>query len=141
MGFDLSTHICIRRPGRETEDLGPGPFVPRNYGLYGLMAGVRGPVTLFEPRGLPDDVPFGARWALRDGPGAEDDLAHSWLTTAEVREVAETYESHPALAGRAEDGRPRVPPGFAATVGAMEAVDRWCAEDGGGEVVLVFSFG
>lgn len=117
-------------------DLGLGPDVPRNSGLYGLMAGVKGPVTLFEPRGLPDDAPASATWGLRDRPGASEDFAHSWLTTGELREVWETYESHPELAGH-----PRVPAGFAATVGAMEAVDRWCADNGSGMAILVFSFG
>jgi hypothetical protein len=136
MGFDIFSRLCIRYPGRKMMDLGSGPSIPRNNGLYGLMAGVRGVITLFEPRGLPDDVPDTVAWALRDGPGAEEDFAHSWLTTDEVREVWETYESHPELAGR-----PCVPAGFAAAVGAMEAVDRWCAENGGGEAILVISFG
>jgi len=136
MGVDIFSRLCLRRPGRKMQDLGSGPSIPRNSGLFGLMAGVRGGVTLFEPRGLPDDVPATVAWALRDGPGAEEDFAHSWLTTGEVREAWETYESHPGLAGR-----PRVPAGFAATVGAMEAVDRWCVENGGGEAVLVISFG
>ena len=118
------------------QDLGSGPSIPRNSGLFGLMAGVRGGMTLFEPRGLPNDAPDTVAWALRDGPGAEEDFAHSWLTTDEVCEVWKAYDSLPDVASR-----PRVPAGFAATVGAMEAIDRWCVENEGGKAVLVISFG
>lgn len=141
MGFDIGTHLCIRRPGHKLDYLGPDPFVPRNSGLFGLMAGVSGPVVLFEPRGVPDDADGLLLHELRDEPSVADGVARSWLTTAEVRDVAETYESHPVLAERATNGRPRVPAHFAATLGAMEAVDRWCGENGGGHAILAFSIG
>lgn len=34
----------------------------------------------------------------------------------------------------------KVGPHFAATIGAMEALDRWCENNGGGQAILVFSF-
>lgn len=57
--------------------------------MFGLLAGVRGGEALFEPRGLPDDVPFTDPF---DFDRMEDD-AHtpSWLTTAEVMQVVAAY--------------------------------------------------
>ena len=35
----------------------------------------------------------------------------------------------------------RAGPHFSATVGAMDSIDRWCKENGGGQAILAFSFG
>lgn len=140
MGVNVGTHLCIRRPGREIQYLCRGPWIPRNYWLYGLMAGVRGPVRLFEPRGVPDDANSRLKWELRDGKHAADEYAQSWLTTDELRAVARAYESEPTFQAEYPGQKIDVGPHFAATIGAMEALDEWCREHGGGQAILAFSF-
>ena len=151
MGVNVGTHLCIRQPGKELTSLCEGPWIPRNYKLYGLMAGVRGDITLFEPRGIPEDASERLLWDIRDSQHAADEHSHSWLTTGELKEVAAAYESEPSCyyeSVRFERTDPPPPerttklgPHFAATIGAMEALDRWCDSNGGGQAILVFSFG
>ena len=153
MGVNVGTHLCIRRPGQEIEYLCSGPWIPRNYGLYGLMAGVGSDIVLFEPRGIPEDASRRLRWELKDSKLAADEYAHSWLTTEELREVARAYEAEPSFLAEPDLDIP-LPPGqepsptqtaklgphFSATIGAMEGIDRWCEENGGGQAILAFSF-
>lgn len=146
MGVNVGTHLCIRRPDREIEYLCSGPWIPRDYTLYGLMAGVRGEAEFFEPRGVPEDANRRLKWEMRDAPHAVDEYAQSWLTTAELRQVEQAYV-HVMHSERADDPyRPSFGPEygagpyFAATIGAMRAIDDWCKENGGGQAILAFSF-
>ena len=140
MGVNVGTHLCIRRSGQEIEYLCEGPWIPRNYWLYGLMAGVRGKVKLFEPRGLPEDANHRLKWEMRDGSHAADEYAQSWLTTSELHQLAEAYESEPTFQESYPDREIKIGPHFAATIGAMEAIDKWCEQNGGGQAILAFSF-
>lgn len=68
----------------------------RNYRLFGLLAGVRGPDPLFEPRGMPPAPGWDvvAHVGGRDKSGAWlDDYCHSrsWLTLDEMRAVVAAY--------------------------------------------------
>ena len=134
MGCDITPYVA-RRTGKGTLE----PFMysaldlSRDYVLFGLLAGIRGKVTLFEPRGLPEDVPFTYKFDFE----RMDAHTPSWLTTDEVRAVAEAYPSAAAEHGQAGGTNPFL----AALVGLMEAYDVWAAEyDPGGGAVLIFWF-
>ena len=136
MGCDIHPHVARRT--------GEGKLVPfmyssldlgRDYVMFGLLAGVRGEEKLFEPRGLPDDVPSTYKFDYDRMEG--DAHSASWLTTEEVRAVAEAY---PAAVER-RGGERRQNPFLAALVGLMGAVDQWSEEyDPGGSAVFVFWF-
>jgi len=136
MGCDIHPYIA-RRTG--DGDLEPFMYsqldLSRNYLMFGLLAGVRGGEALFEPRGLPDGVPFTYQF---DYDRMEDD-AHtaSWLTTSEVRQVAEKYPS----VFEELRGKRWMHPHLAALLSLMEGVDTWAEEyDPGGEAVFIFWF-
>lgn len=53
MGCDIHAFIEIKE--RDVWESVSEPYFSRNYGMFGLMAGVRGDSILFKPRGLPKD--------------------------------------------------------------------------------------
>jgi hypothetical protein len=136
MGCDIHPSIA-----RRTGDGKLKPFMysrldlGRDYLMFGLLAGVRGGEELFEPRGLPDDVPFTDQF---DFDRMEDD-AHtpSWLTTAEVMQVVAAYST-----SNEQNREERcLNPHLAALAGLMEGVEFWADEyDPGGGAVLIFWF-
>jgi len=136
MGCDIHPRIARRTGEGELVSFMHGTLdLGRDYVMFGLMAGVRGKEKLFEPRGLPDDVPFSYKFDHDRLDG--DAHSASWLTTQEVRMVADAY---PEVAERL-DGKRRQNPWLAALVGLMEAVDRWSDEyDPDGGAVLIFWF-
>ena len=143
MGTNVSTSLCIKRTEDKVRHVSRGPFIGRNYELYSLMGlrGRGGPDPVFEARGMPSDTDSIVKFEHGVSPNGDIDpdyRFHSWLTAGELRAVAEAYESLPPAE---PDEVPRIGPGFAATLGAMEALDRWCGETGGGYALLVFSFG
>ena len=62
----------------------------RNYILFGLMAGVRGGRTLFEPKGLPENMSSDVARASKEW--GSDGHSHSWLSIDELWKVKEEYE-------------------------------------------------
>ncbi len=130
MGCDIHSYVYHRKGTGELKtylcseiDLG------RDYGLFGLLAGVRGEHTLFEARGFPQDVP--SRITFEYDRRIDDVHNASWLTTDEVKQVADRYVE---LWGRSN-------PRLAALIGYMQALDAWCAAyDPGGQAVLIFFF-
>ncbi|GAB5519425.1 MAG: hypothetical protein RhofKO_16760 [Rhodothermales bacterium] len=135
MGCDIHPYLARRTGEGKLE-----PFIcnaldlGRSYVMFGLMAGVRGDVCLFEPRGLPEDIPSTYKFDYD-----RDDEVHSasWLTTAEVRAVADAFPD----AVEQRTGEPFMYVYLAALVGMMEAVDRWAdTHDPGGGAILIFWF-
>ncbi len=139
MGVNISTLLCLRKPSGDVSSLSRGPFIPRDYDLYGLMAGVRGEHRLFEPRGLPEGSDSHIRRELgQTNPDMDGYHSYSWLTVAELHAVADAYLNEPSFHYAAT---PHLNVGFAMTLGAMVALERWCEATGAGEAILVFSFG
>ncbi|MEL6611228.1 MAG: hypothetical protein AAFQ53_03970 [Bacteroidota bacterium] len=116
-------------------------WLTRNYITYGLMAGVRGPEQLFEPRGFPDGLQEGYIHREFASYGGYEP---SWLTTQEIEAVHHHlmvwYDKHtdnPYLV----EARPGFDLEVTAVLGAMRAVDAWCnLHDPGGQALLVFYF-
>lgn len=89
MGCDIHLHVETKTPNgwREVESLCDF-YNSRNYSLFYLLAGVRGPEDfepISEPRGLPNDLSATVRLSVE---GWECD-AHSrtWFTLAELQAV------------------------------------------------------
>jgi hypothetical protein len=81
MGCDVHIHQEVKINGqwehyRETR-------LPRDYAVFGKMAGVRGSETpIAEPRGIPEDATRMTRFCCEhDG---EDGHTHSWLGAEEI---------------------------------------------------------
>lgn len=89
MGCDIHVHVELKIDG--VWEHYSSPYVWRNYGLFGLLAGVRGygdfdPIV--APRGLPDDITKLTRLDyLRDHHHHA-----SWLNPSEVREVYKIWD-------------------------------------------------
>ena len=116
-GGTLNTFLCV--------ELNLG----RDYGLFGLMAGVRGKHKLFDARGFPKDTPNRVRFDYNRF--IDDAHNESWLTTSELKQIAkkfnELYE--------------RRNPWLETVIGYMDALDNWCEEeDPGGQAILIFFF-
>ena len=54
MGCDIHAFIEIKE-GEDSWESISKPYLSRNYGMFGLMAGVRIESVLFKPKGLPTD--------------------------------------------------------------------------------------
>lgn len=130
MGCDIHSYVYHRQ--------GKGPLntflcmelnLGRDYGLFGLMAGVRGEHKLFDARGFPEDTPHRIRF---DYDRRIDDVHDaSWLTTGELKQVAEKYI----------EINERRNPWLETVIGYMDALDDWCQEDDpGGQAILIFFF-
>jgi len=137
MGCDIHPYIC-----RWTEEKGFNHFsyeqldFGRNYVIFGLMAGVRGDKQLFEPRGLPDDLPSAVQFASEYY--GDDWHTPSWLNVDELREVRNAYVRH-----MESSGKRRGCPGqhLAGIIGMMEGAEQWWKKHfGGGDAILVFWF-
>lgn len=84
MGTDIRLHQEVKINGKWEHYREAG--VPRNYRLFGKMAGVRGDETpLAEPRGLPDDAAVMTRFCYDHDPG----YTPSWLNAEEVYRLDE----------------------------------------------------
>jgi len=73
LGCDI--HIFIEHKSKSSSvwyGFGGEIFLPRNYNLFGLLAGVRGGDSIFPPRGIPDDIDITCQecWFIR----VNDDL-------------------------------------------------------------------
>jgi hypothetical protein len=134
MGTDINAYVAYKAGDGNLEPFMYGSLdLGRDYELFGLMAGIRGEARLFESRGLPDRIPSIYQFFF----DRSDGIAASWLTTAEVRLVAEEY---PQVFER-QSGQRRMSPYLAAIVGLMEGVDAWAKEyDPGGGAILIFWF-
>lgn len=66
-------------------------FFGRNYILFGLMAGVRGTKTLFEPKGLPENI--SSTVSKKNKEWGVDAHSHSWLSIEELWKIKEEYET------------------------------------------------
>ncbi len=89
MGTDVSMHIEVKLHG--VWQHWSSPHVPRNYGLFARMAGVRGdaePIT--EPRGIPPDAATITVWDYNRW--GEDAHTPSWLTSSEAVELVKYVE-------------------------------------------------
>ncbi|NBB79925.1 MAG: hypothetical protein GVY36_10840 [Verrucomicrobia bacterium] len=137
MGCDIHPYIC-----RWTEDEGFENFsyeqldFARNYVIFGLMAGIRGNEQLFEPRGLPDDLPSAVQFAFEYN--RDDWHTPSWLKIDELREVRDVYVRH-----MEKSGKRRGYPGqhLAGIIGMMDSAEQWWNQHfGGGDAILVFWF-
>jgi hypothetical protein len=62
----------------------------RDYGMFGVMAGVRGGGELFEARGIPDDVSELGDEAMNQY--GVDGHSHSWLTLEEFKMCLDEME-------------------------------------------------
>ena len=85
MGCDIHCHVEIKVAGEWLH--WNHPDVPRNYELFGKMAGVRceGP-PIAQPRGVPDDATPTTRWHYQlDGADAH---TASWLCAGEMALLA-----------------------------------------------------
>lgn len=80
MGCDIHMHVEIRLDGKWEH--WSCPDIPRNYALFGVLAGVRGdgPCITGEPRGVPADCSKVTQWA------GKDDFEHtpSWVSYEEM---------------------------------------------------------
>ena len=134
MGCDITPHVARRTGEGKLEPLMYSSLdLGRDYVMFGLMAGVRGKIEMFEPRGFPVDVPITYKFDFE----RMDAHTPSWLTTEEVRAVAEAYPSAAAEQGRGGGMNPFL----VVLVGLMEALDSWATEyDPGGGAVLIFWF-
>jgi len=93
MGTDIYAYIEVQ-DGNVWKLCGNDVCLNRNYTLFGLMAGVRSDVVMFEPRGLPSDTssdltkacsPTGYLEYGEAVPGHSG----SWLTLEELIAVSE----------------------------------------------------
>ncbi len=137
MGVNISNFYCAQ--DEKTYLLDRGLFINRDYDLFGLMGAYRGKARLFELRGLPDGFSDEDIFRLKSETGTENDFYpanFSWLTTAELREVADVYCRLP----RKE--QPCWPPiALDMTIAAMEAIDaRYKAMGLQGRAILVYTF-
>lgn len=76
------------------------PFRSRNYGLFGLLAGVRnysGLTPLAEPRGVPEDA--GDGWKAYVAEWSGDLHSMSWFTHAELLKARTDLTESPAEYG------------------------------------------
>lgn len=76
------------------------PFRSRNYGLFGLLAGVRnysGLTPLAEPRGVPEDA--GDGWKAYVAKLSGDLHSMSWFTHAELLKARTDLTESPAEYG------------------------------------------
>lgn len=79
---------------------GVEPFRSRNYGLFGLLAGVRnysGLTPLAEPRGVPEDA--GDGWKAYVAKWGGDLHSMSWFTHAELLKARTDLTESPAEYG------------------------------------------
>lgn len=70
------------------------PCMPRDYGLFGLLNGVRarqGVSPIVPPRGFPPNEPDDYNARMHRERFDEADAGATWLTTQEAELVAETY--------------------------------------------------
>lgn len=89
MGCDIHLHVELKI-GDQWHHYNH-PRVPRDYNLFGLMAGVRGegpPVV--TRRGLPEDISAVTR--LEYAYERDDAHSASWLSSKEVAEVVRLYK-------------------------------------------------
>jgi hypothetical protein len=136
MGTDIAPYVAYRSSKGELQPFLYGSQeLGRDYMLYGLMAGVRGDAELFQPRGLPDDTPSIYQIFFEKDGG--DGYAASWLSTIEMKAVAEKYQQ----ITEEQNGLRYITPHLAALIGLMEAVDIWAEKyDPGGRAILIFWF-
>lgn len=59
----------------------------RNYWLFGKLAGVRGGGSIFEPKGIPDDISEVTSKELEDWDC--DSHTHTWFTKDEMQAILE----------------------------------------------------
>ena len=137
MGADISTFHCVQ--GEKTHLLASSFFIPRDYSLFGLM-GMRGSkARLFEPRGLPDGLSDEDVLRLKSETGTENDFHpenFSWLTAAELREIADGYCRLPG-----KEPPCWTPIELDMTMAAMEAIDTRCKAMGlPARAILLYTF-
>ncbi len=88
MGCDIHLHGEVKINGKWEH--WSAPSIPRDYNLFGKMAGVRdcGP-PIVEPRGLPDDASVLTKIAWEHE--GEDGHTPSWLSGSEIEELEKWY--------------------------------------------------
>lgn len=123
MGCDIHPYICYRNgEGKLKQFMYSELDLGRDYTFFGLLAGVRGKHKLFEAKGFPEDVPSHVLFDFNRR--ADDTHDASWLTTAELKQVAEAYER---IATEGE-WKVRKNRWLAALIGCMQGLDEWLAE-------------
>jgi len=90
MGCDIHAYIEIKVDGT-WHHYGPAE-IKRDYDLFEYMAGVRGEVQDWPPRGLPADISVVTQ-LLADHEGS-DGHTHSWLGYDEMIKVAKYGEAN-----------------------------------------------
>ncbi len=102
MGCDIHLHIEVKAHGKWEHYT--HPRIPRNYTLFGKMAGVRGdepPIS--PPKGLPVDCNAATKLDYDiEGPDAH---SASWLSSSEVCELKTWGDSQPYFGVKADGTR------------------------------------